>query len=655
MMDKPSGCLKFAEIFLTVGRHALQQRARRPSFGDVAAAPQVCMSLRFASTFPHSNRITPVFSQPDSAKALSIATGYFDREDDRFVAALRDVYYPAVLEPFVERWKRDVRSWARAQIFEYLRLPLDVPGHQLVVKRLYKQAEASRDHELVGAFMAAFDRLIRRSRGRRWTQVQDPVTRRWRSQEHEALVAEPNSYSPFAYFDQKKHKFAQYNWFRPYLNKSLRLFSVSTRKYLSRRVWRYFRRLAATRPTEYVAAIAPALLRYEDRDLREPENLLDSRSLMQICFGKHPALDFSKPYVALQPNRTLAELTAAPLAEDLWSTSSSGPVLLTLLLEAKSRTVRVWAKQLLERHHRNVTDTMSIETLFRMLDSPDSDLQQFGATLLDTAPGVDAWPLDTWLRLLELPDPTALAIVCEIFSKRVAASRLDAAGTVKLAKARAVPVARMGFAYLKQRNWNAPADRRALVELGGARCDAVSGELAKWALGIAGSGERYDRDVVVGLFDSLSEPMREAASSWFTRNEAAQDDPVLWTRLIETPYEEIRLRLVELLQYRASRPRVEHDDLSWLWSSVLLGVHRGGRHKLKAIEQLVAAIIDHPERGEELVPVLGVAVRSIRGPERRAGLAGVARLVDLCPGAVEYLRRELPELSFDVTTASGAT
>lgn len=627
---------------------------RDAPFYDVAAAPQLRMNRSFVTT-SHSNRITPVFSQADSAKALTIATGYFDREDDRFVAALREVYYPQLLAPFVERWKRDVRPWARVQILEYLRLPLDVPGHQLVVKRLYKQAETNRDDELLGAFMTAFDRLIRRSRGRRWTQVQDPVTRRLRSQEHEALVAEPNSYSPFAYFDQKKHKFAQYNWFRPYLNKSLRLFSVSTRKYLSRRVGRYFRMLAATRPAEYIAAIAPALLRYDDRDLREPENLLDSRCLMRICFGEHPALDFSKPYVALKPDRTMAELTAAPLAEKLWAASGSGPVLLKLLLEAKSRTVRVWAKQLLERHHRNVIDTMPIETLFRMLDSPDSDLQQFGATLLDTAPGVDAWPLETWLRLLELPDPTALAIVCEIFSKRVAVSRLDAAGTVKLAKARAVPVARMGFAYLKQGSWNEAAERRALIELGGARCDAVSGELAKWALSVAGSGERYERDVVVALFDSLSEPMREAAADWFARNEAAQDDPVLWTRLIETPYEEIRLRLVELLQYRAARPRVEREYLSSLWSMVLLGVHRGGRHKLKAIEQLVASIIDHPEQGEELVPVLGVAIRSIRGPERRAGLAGAARLAEFCPGEAYRLQLELPELKFDATSASGAS
>lgn len=145
--------------------------------------------------------------------------------------------------------------------------------------------------------------------------------------------------------------------------------------------------------------------------------------------------------------------------------------------------------------------------------------------------------------------------------------------------------------------------------------------------------------------------MRAATSMWFAGSADAQDDPVVWSRLIESPYEEVRLQLVEQLQYRASRPRVERDDLADLWASVLLGVHRGGRHKLKAVEQLVAAVIDRPEAAKKLIPVLGAAVRSIRGPEQRAGLAGVARIVERVPRAVEYLRKELPELTFTTTTA----
>ena len=53
---------------------------------------------------------------------------------------------------------------ARARFFKYLALPLDRPGHHPLVKRLFKQAEANRDHELMAAFLVAFDRLIRRQR-----------------------------------------------------------------------------------------------------------------------------------------------------------------------------------------------------------------------------------------------------------------------------------------------------------------------------------------------------------------------------------------------------------------------------------------------------------------------------------------------------------
>jgi hypothetical protein len=50
-----------------------------------------------------------------------------------------------------DRWKKDPRSWAREQIFKCLALPLDCPGHHPLVKRLFKQDEADRDHKLMAA------------------------------------------------------------------------------------------------------------------------------------------------------------------------------------------------------------------------------------------------------------------------------------------------------------------------------------------------------------------------------------------------------------------------------------------------------------------------------------------------------------------------
>src|SRR5687768_14749726 len=92
---------------------------------------------------------------------------YFAAGDGRFLAELRGVADAKRLAPFADRWARDHRPWAREQVFAYLELPLDRPGHQPVVKRLFKAAEARGDHDVVGAFSVAFDRLVRRVRRKR--------------------------------------------------------------------------------------------------------------------------------------------------------------------------------------------------------------------------------------------------------------------------------------------------------------------------------------------------------------------------------------------------------------------------------------------------------------------------------------------------------
>jgi len=80
----------------------------------------------------------------------------FSAQDAGFLEALRCVSSGKLLAAFADRWKQDHRPWARAQIFAYLDLPLDQSGHQPVVKRLFKHAEASKDAELLGAFLVAF-------------------------------------------------------------------------------------------------------------------------------------------------------------------------------------------------------------------------------------------------------------------------------------------------------------------------------------------------------------------------------------------------------------------------------------------------------------------------------------------------------------------
>jgi len=580
---------------------------------------------------------------------------FFDREDERFVDELRKVSHAPSLAGFVDRWKVDARPWPRRQIFEYLRKPLNAPGHHVVVKRLFKQAEQRGDHELTAAFLAAFDRLIRRVRLRKRRYEWIPETRQSLVHETEYLATPKNAILPSVPrqvtnpFTGKTMELPPRRYYGD-LDEA-RLFSYRTRRYLRRRVWRYFRRLGFQKPAEYVPAVTRGLLEYVDDDVRAAENLLDCRSLTQVCFGKHPALEFTPATTRLKAGRSLAELAAAPYFEPLWKQAEAVSSLLRLLTDAQSRPVRLWARQLLERHHAGALAKLPIESLFRLLDHDDAELQQFGATLLASMPGVGAWPVETWLRLIGVRDPTAQAIVCEQLLKHVAPARIDLGQALQLATANATPVARIGLQFLRSRKWDDPADRRALVGLGSARSAAVGRELAKWALGLVGTGERYERDVVVALFDSLLESIRGAACDWFAGAAAAQDDPLVWTRLMETPFHDVRLRIVELLDRRAARPRIDARDLAPLWTSVLLGVHRGGRHKLRAVEQLAAAMVDRPETAPQLLPVLGAAVRSVRPPEQRAGLAAVASLVERRPDLAGLVRQSLPELTL---TPSGA-
>lgn len=592
-----------------------------------------------------------------SGDPASVAAEYFAREDDRFIEALRRVFHADRLAELVDRWKQDTRPWARLQVFAYLEQPLNVPGHHVVVKRLFKWAETARDHEQMAAFAAAFDRLTRRVRKtrRRYEWIQS--TRQMLVHETEYLGSPRDSIlppQPRRGRNPRTGKPIELPPPPPYFIPQFRLFSGRTRRYLQRRAWRYFRRLGFQQPGDYVSAVASMLLRFRDADLARPENLLDSWSFLHACFGKHPAVEFAASRAMVAAGRSLSELEAAPYFEPLWAAESAATKIWSLLFDARSRAVRLWARQLLERHHRHAFASMPVETLLRLLTHDDVELQQFGATLLSTLSGIDQWPVAAWLELLEVDDPTALAIVCDEFARRVKSDRLALDQTLDLAVTRATPVARIGLSFLRVQRWDLAEDRRRLTKLGNARCEALGGELAKFAIEIVGAPPNYDRDVVVALFDSLLEPVRTVVLAWFRGSAAAQDDPVLWSRVIETPFDDVRLPIIDLLTHRAARPRIDAQDLRPLWTAVLLSVHRGGRQKLRAIEQLVTAVVDVPARGATLLPVLAVAVRSIRGPEQRAGLAGIARLIEYVPDLAPMIGQAIPELSVPVDLSTSA-
>jgi hypothetical protein len=575
---------------------------------------------------------------------------YFSTGDARFLDALRLAGNPKQLAPFATRWAGDFRPWAREQLLSYLDAPLDRPGHQPLVKRLFKGAEAQKDDELMGAFAVAFDRLVRRVRRTRYHYEYRSRT----SWQEEYLYA-PRNGLPGGPVEPGRIGQNPRTLQRVYVPlrypRNARLFSYHTRYYLRRRAWRYFRRMAHQRPGDYAARVARWLNRFRDEDFQRGENVLDSWSLLHACFFDSAVFDFTASKAQLRDGRGLDELKPAPYLPDLWRRPEAARVLLDLIVRAQARLVRVWAIGMLRTYGAEHLAGITPLELLPLLESADDETQQLGAELLERASGLETLPVTDWLRLLRTRSITALETICRVMALHVHAGRLTLFDAVNLTIAEPTPVARMGLDFVKARTIASPTDRQGISNLARAECAGMGKAITTWALGILGKPEFYNIEQVIRFFDGLLREVRDAAWEWLTEASAGWNDPVLWARLLETPYEDIRLRLVETLARRSKLPGASASDLAPLWSSVLLGVHRGGRHKLTALRQISDALHADAASAEKLLPVLAVAIRSVRLPEARAGLAAIVSAVEASPAVEPLVARYLPELELRARSA----
>jgi hypothetical protein len=571
----------------------------------------------------------------------------FAAADDRFLSEWIKFRSPEIIAAYVQQWVADSRPWARQQMIKYLAMDLNFPGHELFVKRAYRHFESVRDHEMLGHFMVTFDRLVRRSRIAvpRW----DRSTRELIQDEH--LYARPNKTvipetGRTVTYGTGKH---QRTFPLPDLrnNPKNRLFRHRTRNFLRRRVWRYFRWLSYRNPTEYLAAISRALCVYTDAEFKLGENIIDNWSLMHACYFHSDALTFTAAHTNLAPGQSLATLSAAPYRPEIWQTAEAATHLIHLTGNAQSSLVRVWVMELLRRDHQQAISQIDMKILVSLLRHSDARVQEFASQLFREHQGLASMTVSAWLEVLQQSDRSLLPIICEAMTKHVASARPENAQLLLLTTAEPVPVAALGLRMLQERHQQRKLSATELVQLSRAQCAATAGELTTWALTQLNSAENYTVDSVIEFFDSLLEPMREAAMTWLEDSTSrGHDDSVLWSRLIETPFDDVRLRLVNCLQHRTTQPNTDVNSLNHLWCSVLLGVHRGGRAKLKAMQQIQAAILRDSRQAEKLLPVLSVAARSLRAPERRGAISALASLKCGNPELEAPIRLHLPELQW---------
>ena len=90
-----------------------------------------------------------------------------------------------------------------------------------------------------------------------------------------------------------------------------------------------------------------------------------------------------------------------------------------------------------------------------------------------------------------------------------------------------------------------------------------------------------------------------------------------------------------------------------MWATTLLAVHRGGRAKRAALNQIADRIMRAVQaEAEALLPLLAIALRSVRAPEQRTALAAVARAAIREPALRGAVARALPELKLSGEVAA---
>jgi hypothetical protein len=630
-----------------------------------------------------------------------------ERGDPAFVDELRRVHDVEALAAFAGRWWADRRPTARRLLLEYLERPLNAYRHEALVKRLFKHAEADGDDPVMARFLVLFDRSIRRERRRRRHYESRTVADRrealalaeaWRAQGYEpvhvwedwrkqfivygaraaeSIIMPPGTtmprgrmvevYDP-ATWGMRRVRLP--DWaiaLRLDAGRSrdpddvpaaalrrlerFRLFSVATRHYLRRRAWRYFRRLGRRQPERYVAAVSEALRLYNDDDVADGLALIDNWGLVHILFHFSPALEAKRAGWRVAAGHSLAELEPAPMFGGLWK--SSPRAVADLLLQGRCRPVRQWAMRILRRDPA-VRAAVSLEEWLGLLSHDDPEVVALAAELLREAEGLGAIGAGRWLALVESASPAALEVVAELAGRHIRPEDLTLDQVVRLASSRPLPLARLGLAWLRGRAPRDEAECRALLGLVEAEADPVRPELVRQARGALSASPWFRPEWVLDYLDSRHADVRAEGWAWFRDEPRVRDDATTWRRLLESPYDDVRLALVAELEARAAGREpaqvgpidLDPEALRLLWATVLLNIHRGSRAKPVVVRQLLRRAERRPEELPLMLPLLGVALRSARGPEWRDGLAAVVRLVERRADAAPLVRAAFPELQW---------
>jgi hypothetical protein len=560
---------------------------------------------------------------------------FFQAADERFVREVLESEDAARLKGLGPKWAADARPFAREALKRYLlEGGTDRNGHRALVKALFKHAEKAGDDELMGHFLVAFDRFEHRRLVTRYSYD-------WSSRTSTQL----SELKPVKHLLRRipENKNALPWWARD--NKR---FTIVTRRYLQRRAWRYFRKLSFKEPARYVRALTAALKLYPENAVSNAAQLVDAWGLMHALYGESKVLVRDVKGVRVGEGQALEKLEPAPYQSDLWKDRFDE--LLSLFTDARCNTVRQWAIKLLRRDHVAKMDKAPFVLVERLLRNPNEDAQLLGAELLAKVEGIESLKVSQWLSLLEVQNATAQGRIVELVRKHVAPSRLDLSQCVALAKSKLAPVASLGFEWAKGRPVKSESDLAALLPIAQAGVESVRKAGTEWLCSLLLLNEGASMHLHVReLLDSKFADVRAQALVLMQKDKRFGEATVLWAAMAESPWSDVREALVPQLEKREAL--FGADTLRSIWATSLLAIQRGGRAKQAVCTQLAHRVVEKPDEAEGLLPLLAIALRSVRAPERRAALAAVTRATLQAPKLRAAVERLLPELKLPLAEA----
>lgn len=278
--------------------------------------------------------------------------------------------------------------------------------------------------------------------------------------------------------------------------------------------------------------------------------------------------------------------------------------------------------------------------LLPLLRAQHDEGQRFAAGRLAALGGWGRVSVETWLELLAIDNAHAVAPLAALLATHVAPERFSHAQCVTLALSPVARFAALGLEWLKRRGIETEEQLAAASTLTEAATPLVRAEAALWLT--PKLAERRHSLLLRDWVDSPHPEVRRAALGVVRDVAHYQDDLRLHAAMAESPYGDVFDLLVQRLE--AWQQSLREDDLRHVWATALLAVRRGSRAKQRALSLLARVIAREPGKAAELLPLVGVLLRSVRPPERRAAIAAIAEAVFTNPALRPSVEAALPEL-----------